>query len=234
MWVVHLLISLGMALLLFLASRDAILLALYGKYTQGTVAAAPSSPKEQLGVVQFSGIRYDGHYSAISLPHPAPLGFGFDVVYLPNDPTVVAFAKPGDSPLLLITRSIGFLPVLLLSGGMTYFFFRGLGGASAYFSPPQAGGPPSGPVPVPPHAHAASGDVWNGDLSQLPRHDVPEPQPTIPYPGVVPVSLQPGESPELEQSALRNPAVPFTDPRHIPLQPEEQQTRDKSEDDARS
>jgi len=36
MWVVHLLLSLGMALLLFLSSRDAILLAPYGKYTHAS------------------------------------------------------------------------------------------------------------------------------------------------------------------------------------------------------
>lgn len=229
MWVVHLLLALGMALLLFLSSRDAILLALYGKYTHATVAAAPSDKKEQLDVVQFSGIRYDGHYSAISLPYPAPIGFGFDVVYLPNSPHVVAFGKPGGSPLLLITRSIGFIPALLLSGGMTYFFFRGLTGAREYFSASTQAGTAAGQAPSPKAAPVCA-DVWNGDLSQLPSHDAPNPQPTIPYPGAVPVSLQPGESPGPDQSARGMTTARFADSRHIPLQPEAPREGGKPED----
>lgn len=232
MWIVQLLVSLVLALLLFLSSRDAILLALYGKYTHGTVAANPTD-KQPIGELRFSGLRYDGHFALISLPYPAPIGFGFDVVYLPNEPRIVAFAKKGDSPLLLITRSVGFLHTLLLSAGMTYFFFRGLTGAREYFSASTQAGTAAGQAPSP-KAAPVYADVWNGDLSQIPGHDAQKPQPTIQYPGVVPISLQPGEGPEPDQFAHRKPAAPFADSRHILLQPEEPQARDKSEDGTRS
>ncbi len=210
-WVGHLLIAFALMFTFYLASRDAVLLAFYGKYTHAVVAA-PADNKRGSAVVRFTGIQYDGHFTAVTLPHPAPVGFGFDVVYLPNDPKVVTFAKRGDSLLLLITRSVGFLPTLLLSVGIAYFLFRGMAEAGDYFSPPQ----PEPGTPHPPRPqHLPARDVWNGDLSGIPEHEVRKPEAAVDYPGSVPLSLQPGES------VPHGRSVPAPPGRLIPLQPEE-------------
>jgi hypothetical protein len=227
MWVVHLLIAAALSFSFYLSSRDAVLLALYGKYAQGTVAAMPSE-KAQVGVVQFSGIRYAGHFAPIMLPYPAPIGFNFDVVYLPNDPTVVAFAKRGDSPLLLLSRSVGFFASLLYGLGITYFFLKGLTGAREYFDSSGA----AGSLPSPSVAKASDpvpSDMWSGDLSQMPGPGPAPPPPSIEYPGAVPLSLQPQANPAQAPASRRGPGARQG---YMPLQPEERSAETESKDDA--
>lgn len=121
--------------------------------------------------------------------------------------------------------SISVIPSLLVGIVGLYFFFRGLNGARDRFAPP---------VPVTDssvvHAlHAIPGDVWNGDHSQLPRHDATPPQPSIEYPGVVPLSIQPEADPGLEQAPPQVAEDPFMVRTHIRLQPEEPTSGDESQ-----
>ena len=127
-----------------------------------------------------------------------------------------------------LSRSFWF-PSMLAGVAGLYFFFRGLEGATEYFDSSGAVGPPAGP-PVTKASDTLPGLVWNGDLSQLPSHDALPPQPTILYPGVVPLSIQPEADPGLEHASPQVAADPFMVQTHIRLQPEESTSGDESKD----
>lgn len=125
----------------------------------------------------------------------------------------------------------GLLSVLVGIAGL-YFLFRGLEGATEYFDSSGTAVSPAGP-PVKKAPDIIPGLVWNGDLSQLPGlvsgpGIAPPPPPSIEYPGVVPLSIQPEAAPGLEQAPLQVAAESFMVQTHIRLQPEEPTSGDES------
>ena len=127
----------------------------------------------------------------------------------------------------------GMLSVLVGIVGL-YFLFRGLEGATEYFDSSGTAESPAGP-PVNKASDTVPGLVWNGDLSQLPDiiagpRAAPMSQPSIEYPGVVPLSIQPEANPGLEQAPLQVAADPLMVKTHIRLQPEEPMSGDESTD----
>ena len=124
-----------------------------------------------------------------------------------------------------LLQSISIIPSILVGVVGLYFFFRGLNGARDRFAPPV----PVTDLSVVHAPHAVSGDVWSGDLAQLPDSDAQPAQPTIEYSGVVPLSIQPGDDPRLEQPSFQEADVFCRRQGPVLLDPEEPQPQEDSQ-----